>query len=80
MSFCLKQSRNWEGGTEGGLEQYVRKTGGFLSLQGKTPAAAGRALSTWLPLACMPSPPAALLREDGQQRPMDIYSLITESF
>lgn len=38
MSFCLKQSRHWEGGTEGGLEQYVRKTGGFLSLQGKTPA------------------------------------------
>lgn len=74
MPFCLEQSRNWEGGTEGGPEQYVRKTGGFLSLQGKTPACCGP------PLARMPSPLAALLRKDGQQRPMDIYSLITESF
>lgn len=65
---------------EGGWCNMLVKQGASSLCRGRPQAALGRALSTWLPLACMPSPPAALLREDGQQRPMDIYSLITESF
>lgn len=79
-----KQNRKWEGRHgRGGWNNMLGKQGGFLPLQGETRAHREPRREQLAAPGLHTFDPGCVARGQvvgGQQRPMGIYSLITESF